>query len=263
MRSRIKLLIVIALGLPLLVGCAANMPKTVEGFDVIAGKMDKVTVMPPHFTLGEVGAFSEQTVSDMNHDIELEVKRSADALMAESRYAPAPLEAGDSALAADSELRRMLGESTQEIGRIAEGVRNTKGKVIDVPYTGNLDYFSDITNADYLLFLSGSGWFKTGGAKAKEAATGIVLAAIFGAAPTSSPGSATTLEAFLVDANLGKVIWYNAVSYADRDPRKPRDLLSTSQALMAPLLGKSTIKGDKSRDNELINKYEARLDEKK
>jgi len=240
-------------------GCAPNLPKTIGGFDQMVQQMDAIAIMPSSFGLTEVGAFSAGAVSELNHDIEIEINAALEPLVKESRYKLAPLDLGDSVLAQDSEARTKIFASVQETGRVSGEIRQIKGTTMDVSYGADLDYFADMANADYFLFISGGGWFKTGGAKAKEVATSVVLAAVFGAVPTSSPGSATSMEAALVDANLGKVIWYNAVSVNDRDPRKPSDLFNTTKALMQPLLGKSGLKADKSRDDVLTDKYKGKL----
>jgi len=103
------------------------------------------------------------------------------------------------------------------------------------------------------VFVQGSGWFSTAGAQVMAG----VMAGLFG---TYGDMSGITLEAMLVDTNLGEVLWYNSASTKNKDPRKPRDLLHCAQKLMAPLLGQSALKGDKSRDEVIIQKYRTRLE---
>ena len=69
-----------------------------------------------------------------------------------------------------------------------------------------------------------------------------------------SGNTQTNLSGILVDGKTGRVVWYNAVAILNRDPRKPSELMQTTQNLTTPLLGKSKISPDHSRDAVIIDK---------
>ena len=249
---RTRPLILIALVL-VVAGCA-SMPKTSRDFAAVTQEMKAIVPLPASFTLGEVGAFTGQQMSELNHDIEREVERAAGSLVTESRYRLGALDFGDSALAADSELRNAIFEQHQAMADVFTRLAKSKSKTIDIPYTASLDLIADRSGSDHLLFVTGSGYFKTAGAHVKEAVVAGVVGALFGVAPSSDPSSTTSLAGILVDANRGKVVWYNRVSLP-YDPRKPSEIMLTAQALTKPLLGKSKIPRDRSRDQVIIDKY--------
>ena len=113
----------------------------------------------------------------------------------------------------------------------------------------------------HLLFVTGQGTFQSTGAEVKEGVlAGVSL--LMGGSPSMSDPYHTSLAAMLVDANRGKVVWYNQVSLV-HDPRRPSELMITSQALTKPLLGKSKLTPDKSRDNVIIDKYHHKTTAKK
>lgn len=237
----------------LMVGCS-KLPKQSQDFDQVSEEMTKVAVMPPSFQLQKVGAFSGDLVSEMNHDIEMVVKEAADSVVEASNLSAVPLDMSDQALTDHPELRAAAFEQEGAVTKTHQSLQNT-GKSIDIKYDGNIDTFADLADCDYFAFIEGNGFFKTGGAQAKEAA----LSVLFGGG--TGPGSATYLSAFIVDANRGKVVWYNEVNRSDSDPRKRSHLLNSVKELFKPLLGKSTVKWDGSRDEELIDKYKQRIQE--
>jgi len=236
-------------------GCGASLPKMSGDFADVTREMESVAVMPAHFSLGQVGAFSAQELSELNHDIEIEVGGAFQELVGESRYRLAPLDVSDAALESDPELRAALFEQNQAMAQVFEQLAKSRSKTIDIPYTASLDLLADRSGADQLLFVSGSGFFKTTGRHVKDVGVAVVAAA-FGFVSSSGPSSGTHLEAILVDANRGKVLWYNAAS-DQKDPRKPSEILQVAQKVSRPLLGVSTLPRDRSRDQELIDKYKA------
>ena len=240
----------------LIVAGCASLPKTSPDFAAVTQEMKTISPLPPTFVLGEVGAFTGQQMSELNHDIEREVDRAMGSLVGESRYRLGALDWSDSALAADAELRTAIFEQHQAIADVFKRLAKSKSKTIDIPYTASLDLIADRTGSDHLLFVTGSGYFKTAGAHVKEAVVAGVAAALFGVAPASDRSSETNLAGILIDTNRGKVVWYNQVSLA-HDPRKPSEILATAQALTKPLLGESKITKDRSRDQVIIDKYKA------
>jgi len=229
-----------------IVGWGGGANKRIADYDNVTADMNKLVLLPPSFTLEKAGMFTADTQTQMAHDISLWIHDSVEQLIIESRYKLADLDFSDSALTVDPELRRRLGENASALdvsyGKIAE----TKGEVIDVAFPGDLDYLADRTDSDYLLMVAGSGYFKSGGTRTMEA---LLLGGNAGA------GSATQMQAMLVDATRGKVLWYNEVFEENKDPRKPSQLMKTAQALLQPVLGKSKLKADNSHDADIIMKY--------
>jgi hypothetical protein len=227
-------------------GCA-SLPKTSADFTEVTKRMDVIALMPPSFSLGEMGAFTGQAATEISHDIEVELGTAAGALIAESRYKRATFDLSDSALAGDAELRTAIFEQNQAINQVFKDLSKVHGKTLSLPYRGSIDLIADRTGAEYLLFMSGSGYFKTGGAVVK----GFLLGGLAGGL---SGNTQTNLAGILVDGKTGRVVWYNAVEIQDRDPRKPSELMQTAQKLTAPLLGKSKLSPDHSRDQVIIDK---------
>ena len=236
--------------LALVVGGCASLPKTSAYFAEVTKRMDVIAVMPTAFTLGEQGAFTGQAVTEISHDIEIELNAATGALVNESRFKRAAFDFSDSTLAQDAELRTAIFEQHQAMEGVFKDLAKSKGKVIDIAYRGNVDMIADRAGAEYLLFVSGSGYFATAGAKAK----GALLAALGGGVSSTS---GTNLAGVLVDAKTGRVVWYNSVGLENHDPRKPSQLMQTTQKLAQQLLGKSRIKPDTSRDRLLIEKLKA------
>lgn len=231
----------------LLASCAPSL-KTVANFEEVAQRIESVAVMPTVFEITKVSAFSGATLTEMQVDVEMEIKKSLELLIDESEYDAAILDVSDQTLASDPEFRQALFSHVEEIAQAFEDASKTKGAIIDVDYTADIDYFADRVDSDYLLFVQGSGWFKTGGAR--------FMAALFA---TGEPSAGTWLHGFVVDANTSKVIWYNEVFEKNRDPRKPSNILKSCQKLMEPLLGKSAARYD-GDDNAIIDRYKHRED---
>ena len=229
------------------VAWAADKSKRIADYDRIVAGIDRIVLMPPTFTVEKVGMFSDEAETDMARDIALNLRDAIGRIIVEGRFKLAPLDVSDSALAASPELRQRLGEITAAIDAAYGKVRDSKGKVLDVEFGGNLDFFADASGADYLLIVGGGGWFKKGGTRTME----------FLLVEDAGAGSTTELRAMLVDATRGKVIWFNEVSKQDRDPRKYSQLFQVAQELMRPLTGKSALKPDKSHDGDIIEKYKA------
>ena len=241
---------VVLLAVMCAVGCA-KLPKKSAEFDAAAKEMKSVAVMAPSFELQQVGMFSAAMVSEMNHDIEMVLKEAADEVIEASALSAAKLDISDEALAQNPELRSAIYNQEAAAQRVHLAMDGT-GKTINVPYDGDPDLFADAADCDFLAFVRGTGYFTTGGAQA----TDVALSILFGG-PTT-PDTSTFLTAFIVDANLGKVIWYNEVKRDSSDPRKRSNLLDSVKKLFEPLLGKSTVKWDDDRDEELIDKYKAK-----
>jgi hypothetical protein len=228
-----------------MIGCAA-LPKHIANYSDVVAKMDRVVVMPPDFAVEKAGMFTTEAQSELNHDVAMATQRVFEQLVEESRYRLARLNASDSALTLRPELRQRLGENSKAVAAAFTGIMKTKGKVLDVDFRSNLDYFANETGAEHMLMVSGEGWYKSGG----TLLAGILL---FGAG--AATGSSTTLRAMLVDATSGKVLWYNEVTKADKDPRKPSQLMKVAQTLMKPLTGESNLTPDTSHDKDIIEKY--------
>jgi len=246
LRTTIALLTMVSL-----LGCA-NLPKQSTEFDQASKEMTKLAVMPPKFDLQKVGTFSGDLVSEMNHDIEMVVKEAADTVIEASSLSAAVLDVSDESLVAHPELRSAIFEQQAPVEKVHKDLVGT-GKSIDIKYEGNADPFADVADCDYLTFIEGNGFFKTGGAQVKDA----VLAGLFGG--SAGPETTTFLSAFIVDVSREKVIWYNEVNRQNSDPRKPSHLLDTVKKLLAPLVGQSAVKWDHSRDEQLIQKYKQRM----
>lgn len=233
--------------LALLTSGCATLPKTSADFAEVTKRMDIIAVMPPAFNLTQAGAFTGESVNELNHLIENELLMAAGSLVAESRYKRASFDVGDATLAQDADLRTALFEQHQAMEDVFKALAKSHDKTIDIPYHANIDLIADRAGAEYLLFLSGSGYFSTSGAKVK----GLILAGLTG---VSSYTSGSMLAGVLVDAKTGKVVWYNQAERANYDPRKPSQLMMTAQMLTKPLLGQSRIKQDASRDQVIIEK---------
>ena len=236
--------------LALVAGGCATLPKTSADFGEVTKRMDVIAVMPPAFNLTQAGAFTGETVTEINHEIENELQSAAGSLVAESRYKRASFDFGDAALAQDGELRTALFEQHQAMQDVFKALAKSHKKSIDIPYHANIDLIADRAGAEYLLFLNGSGYFSTAGAKVK----GLILAGLTG---VGSYTSGTSVAGVLVDGKTGKVVWYNAAQRRNFDPRKPSQLMKTTQMLTKPLLGQSKLKPDASRDHVIIDKLEA------
>lgn len=231
-------------------GCA-QLPKKSAEFDAASKEMKSIAVMAPGFELQQVGMFSAAMVAEMNHDIEMVLKEAADEVVEASALSVAKLDISDEALAQNPELRNALYNQEAAAQRVYLALDGT-GKSINIPYDGDPDLFADAAECDYLAFIRGTGYFTTGAAQA----TDVALSLLFGG-PTT-PDTSTFLTGFIVDANLGKVIWYNEVKRDSSDPRKRSNLCDSVKKLFEPLLGKSTVKWDDNRDEELIDKYKAK-----
>ena len=250
-RNTARCLALLAVGL-IGAGCA-TMPKTSGDFADVTKEMKSVAVMPASVSLTQQGAFTGQQMPELTHDVEREIERSMGSLIQESRYRLGALDFSDSALAADPEMRTAIFDQQQAMADVFNQLAQSKSKKIEIPYKASLDLIADRAGSDHLFFVAGSGTFQSTGAQVKEAVIAGV-AALFGAAPTMGPVGTTTLAGVLVDANRGKVVWYNRV-LRETDPRKPGDLMVASQQLTKPLLGPSKLKADHSRDQEIIKKY--------
>jgi hypothetical protein len=174
-------------------------------------------------------------------------------LVDESEFRLATLYVSDSLLQADPELREALFHQYRALSKAHAEAASTKGPTIDVEYPTDPDLIADASGADHFLLVQGSGWFQTTGAQIKAG----IMAGLFGGG--AGPTSSTSLSAMLVDATRAKLLWHASTKKDNKDPRKPRDLLNVAQALMSSLLGKSTLKGDRSRDDELEHTYQQRL----
>ncbi|HET6348019.1 MAG TPA: hypothetical protein VFH88_02950 [Candidatus Krumholzibacteria bacterium] len=213
--------------------------------------MTKMAVMPPRFDLQKVGVLSGDLVTEMNHDIEMVIKEAADTVIAASSLSAADLDLSDQVLADHPELRTAIFEQDAAVKKVHTALAGA-GKEIDIKYEGNADPLADAADCDYLVFMEGNGFFSTTGAEVAS----IALAALFGG---GSPQSGTFLSAFVVDVTRQEVIWYNQVDEKPSDPRKPTNLLGDVKKLFKPLLGKSFVQWDDSRDHEITDRYKERM----
>jgi hypothetical protein len=254
MTARHRILAALALlaaALALLASGCASLPKTSADFVEVTKRMDVIAVMPPAFNLTQAGAFTGESVNEINHLIESELLTAAGSLVAESRYKRASFDVSDAVLAQDAELRTALFEQHQAMNDVFKALAKSRAKTIDIPYHANIDLIADRSGAEYLLFLNGSGYFSTTGAKVK----GAILAGLTGVGRFTSN---SMLAGVLVDAKTGKVVWYNVAQRPNYDPRKPSQLMMTAQMLTKPLLGQSQIKQDHTRDQFIIEKMAAK-----
>lgn len=228
-------------------GCS-TVPKRAPDLDRVS--IDKITVMPPTFTLQKVGAFSQESVSEMTHELEKEIKRSFERIVEASAYDVALLDTSDEALRDNSELRTKIFDQAQSMQDVYQSVGATKSKTIELTAEGDFDYFADAAHADYLLFVRGFGWWETTGSIVK----GAVLAGLLGGG--SGPSRAFSFDALLLDANTNRVLWYNSAP-ANEDPRKPSELFKAAKELMKPLLGDVAIEPEKDRDEAMKARFEA------
>jgi hypothetical protein len=244
----------------LVTGCS-NLPKRSADFDQASKDMKELAVLPATFQLQELGAFSSEMVTEMNYDIERMIVEATKAVINESQVRVANFDIDDNTLSANPQLRRAIYDHTNAISEARMAIAETDGKVIDVQYDGDIDVFADLADCDCLVCLEGDGYFKTGGAKAKEAAVGAIFAILFGSQSVNDPDSATKLSAYIIDANRGRVVWYNEKTRSGADPRKRTHILKTVQDVFKPLFGKSKLKWDDDRDDEIIDKYEEEMEQ--
>lgn len=233
-------------------GCA-TLPKKSPDFEMVTKEMKAIAIMPASMALTEQGAFTSQSMPELTHDVEREIERTAGSLVGESRYQLGALDVSDSALAADPELRTAIFEQQQGMADVFARLAKSKSKTIDIPYTASLDLIADRAASDHLLFVAGSGSFKSTGAQVKEAVIAGV-AALFGGTPAASAAGETFLAGILVDANRGKVVWYNSGT-RPLDPRMPSSIQTVAKVVTKSLLGPSKLAVDHSRDKEIIKKY--------
>ena len=253
-------LFVALLSIQYFTGCS-NLPKRSADFDEVSSEMNELAVLPATFQIQEVGAFSSELESEMNYDIEKEIKKAVKAVIEESQIDLARLDTSDEVLRSAPELRRAIFDHTAAIADAHKAIAESDGKVIDVKYQGNIDAFADLSDCDCFVYVEGTGYFKTGGAVAKDIALASIFAVLFGSQPTTEATSATTLSGYIIDANRGRVVWYNEKTRAGSDPRKPTHILESVQDLFKPLFGQSKIRWDEDQDNEIIDKYEEQLKE--
>lgn len=260
MRNRRQFAPVVALALAAsLAGCAAG-PRTIAGFKEITHEIDAIVVMPPTFTLEKVGAWNKiQTVSEMNDDLEMELKKSLEDLVEHSRHDLSRLEAGDSVLAADAGLRADLMAYVEALDAVNQKLAESDKRTIDITFPASLRAMAARTGADYFLFVQGGGWVKTLGALATGIFFDAAVVSVFGGNSDDEsepePSMSISLHAYLVGANRGKVLWYNFITRENADPRKPSELLTTAERLMIPLLGESDLRPDWNRDKIMKKKY--------
>jgi hypothetical protein len=250
MDNRCRILSIAGVVAALATSCAKVTTKTMVDFNNIAPEIEAISVLPPSFSLGEQGAFSGAALSEANRIIEEEIQWVMERLVEESSVRLSAFQVSDSLLQQDPKLRAALFHQYRALSKAHAEVVSTAGKNIDVEYAADPDFIADVAGADYFLLVYGSGWFATTGAQVKAG----IIAGLFGS--STGPMSATALSAMLIDATRAKVLWHASVSKDNKDPRKPRDLLNVAQALMSSLLGKSALKGDKSRDDELTYRYQ-------
>lgn len=231
-------------------GCAASLPKTHAEYPAVSSRMTLLVVMPPEFSVDQVGSnligmYTPETLTELNHDVELELQAAVARVLSASRIKPMTLVPSDSMLAADPELHERLLAAQKARDRAYQDVVATKGKSINVSFASDLDYFADRAKGEQLLIVGGSGWFKTSGTRTMEILLG-----------SGTAGSQTTLRAMLVDANLGKVLWYNEVTRAQSDPRKPSHLEKSAAKLLEPLTGTLQLSYDDSRDAAMLKRFD-------
>jgi hypothetical protein len=245
--ARLSLLGVVAF---LASGCS-RLPKTISDFPGTSHEIKSVTVMPVSFTLEEAVPFGARDVRDeITREIEAEIKAALEQLVTESRYGLVRLNVPGDAPAAGLASPGVLGRDSVAIAAAVEKIGHARGKSIDVDWPVGPDTLAGSPLASCRLFVLGNGYFTSLGSAVKSA----LLVGFTGVHTERSGFSNTSLFAYLVDARRGKVLWFNREIWDNKDPRKPSHVMKTCQRLMAPLLGKSRIEPDASRDEVIIGK---------
>lgn len=194
--------------------------------------LTNIGIAPSNFLLREVRSNLTLPVPELTSRVERDLDAAIEQVLREDGINATLLALDDAALDSDPELRRELYE--QSIAR-AEALRAASDfeRVIDVPYPASVDYLCDRLGTDFILFIEGAGWFSPPSQR-EESGVGVVMLFLF---PESAVQiyAGTTLSAFVVDGNHGKVIWYNRVDMTNADPRRPRNLRLVCRDLLRPL----------------------------
>jgi hypothetical protein len=212
--------------------------RTSESFDQERASIEAIAVMPPEVSY----QLRTATLSEMSPETAVEVnavvQQALENVLAESRFAVAPLVLTDSLLAADADLALGLTRARESFGLAADSLRATKHKVLTLTVDPEVGQFADQADADYLLFARGASFGSSTGASARDAVVAVASLLLFGGAGISQQ-KGIVLELALVNANTAEVVWYNRnkPGQTSFDPLDVDSIERLCTALLKPLAG--------------------------
>jgi hypothetical protein len=105
-------------------------------------------------------------------------------------------------------VREAFDRANSEI--LIKAYRKGKDKEFNFSMGSGVNQFADRAGVDALLFVRGKATKKSGGAIAKDVAKSVLIGvATLGQAVVVFPSGTTMLQAAVVDADTGDVLWYN------------------------------------------------------
>jgi hypothetical protein len=195
----------------------------------------ELAVMPTHFSAQVVGNTETLPASEWRLYIEAALQTAVENAIDESPIAIKPTGLDVPTIAADPELRSRVFENLTAMRRARKAIREAE-RTIDVDFDADVDYFCDLAGCDYLVYVEGSGWYKSEAARAtNESSFASILIGVLFPGATESIYAGTELAAYIVDGTRGKVLWYNRVQVFNADPRRPSSLLLCARQLFNPL----------------------------
>jgi len=125
-------------------------------------------------------------------------------------YTIQELDLSESMLRKDNELKEAVFSINTIFEKTLHDIAKRKRKKFTYELGPEVNIFADMSNADVLIFTREEGYKKTGGEITKDVLkSALIFTATLGAVLPIYPASYCLVQSIVVDANSGKVLWYN------------------------------------------------------
>ena len=238
MHRRKALLSICLLSLLIFMGCASTL-RTNPSFAQARKMIKSIGIMPPEFHMFERTPTVNEPKPEFDAEACSNIVNALSEVLKEGDFTPIIVPLSDSVLMADQELALDLTRQKQSFAKACDSAITSRKKNINISVDPDVGIFANLAKTDYLLFVRGTGYQTSGGAKARDVAVGAISAILFGSY-AGSQWTGMVLEIGLVDGNTGELLWYdrNTPDQSNYDARQPKSVKKLCKKILEKLIKK-------------------------
>lgn len=195
--------------------------------------INKITVLPPRFEYFERGATMNETKPEFVSGINENIVNAINENLSRAGYNIVPSDLTEDVLIQNQEMALILTQSYDKFIKSLDEIDNSNKHELEISLIPEIGIFADYTDADYLIYVAGSGYNSSEGAKVKDVGLSCLTGILFGTA-SHSQWSGMQLYLAVVNANTSEIIWFNrnTASTSDFDPMNYGDIYNLCEMLL-------------------------------
>ncbi|MBN1637726.1 MAG: hypothetical protein JW866_02075 [Ignavibacteriales bacterium] len=227
---KLKLLIVITI----VIICSCTLTVRMDkDFEQERNKINKITVLPPRFEFFERGATLNESKPEYLPQINEYIVDAINYSLSSANFNVVPNDISDEVLEQNQEMALILSRSYDEYLKLLDKIDDSDKNNLSLSLNPDIGIFADYTDAEHLVFVVGSGYISSEGAKVKDVGLSCLSGLLFGTGQHSQ-WSGMHLFIAVVNANSSKIIWFNKNTRgaSDYDPLNPNDVLDLCRWLL-------------------------------